>query len=243
MKKTITPEIIQATYKVARSIHRGKLTNQLGEKRLTQKYNMNLKSAQDYIRCYLKMIQGKTFTHTINAFGVQHYLENILGDEGEEKLRLALESLRLHIEYRKSINSAERTKQEIYDSFIEEYNFDNEPVIYPDEIPPTKKFKEGRTREVQVNAYERNRVARKKCIEHHGSSCAVCDFDFEEVYGEIGEGFIHVHHLKEIASRKKEYLLNPITDLRPVCPNCHAMIHSKKKAIPIFKMKKILTSE
>jgi 5-methylcytosine-specific restriction protein A len=49
--------------------------------------------------------------------------------------------------------------------------------------------------------------------------------DFEETYGPVGKGLIHVHHLKALASVGIEYQVNPVADLRPVCPNCHAMIH------------------
>ncbi len=44
-----------------------------------------------------------------------------------------------------------------------------------------------------------------------------------ELYGELGEGVIHVHHLKELRSLGEEYQVDPIEDLRPVCPNCHAI--------------------
>jgi 5-methylcytosine-specific restriction protein A len=36
-----------------------------------------------------------------------------------------------------------------------------------------------------------------------------------------------VHHLKSLAEIGAEYELDPVRDLRPVCPNCHAMIHRK----------------
>jgi len=50
--------------------------------------------------------------------------------------------------------------------------------------------------------------------------------NFAKIYGKLGKGFIHVHHLKPIATRKgKTYTLDPKKDLIPVCPNCHAMLH------------------
>ena len=54
-----------------------------------------------------------------------------------------------------------------------------------------------------------------------------CGFDFEREYGKIGEGFIHVHHIVSVASVGKEYKIDPVKDLRPVCANCHAMLHRK----------------
>jgi 5-methylcytosine-specific restriction enzyme A len=64
--------------------------------------------------------------------------------------------------------------------------------------------------------------------------------DFEKVYGEIGKGFIHVHHIVELSNIKSEYKVQPIEDLRPVCPNCHAMLHRKKPAYKIEELKEIL---
>ena len=40
------------------------------------------------------------------------------------------------------------------------------------------------------------------------------------------EGLIHVHHLKSLAEIGHSYQVDPIKDLMPVCPNCHAVIHS-----------------
>ncbi len=96
---------------------------------------------------------------------------------------------------------------------------------HPEEIPEGVKYFEGAVSYVKVNAYERNPAARDACLEHHGTNCAVCGFNFGAAYGEIGTDFIHVHHLKPLASVKKSYQVDPINDLRPVCPNCHAMLH------------------
>lgn len=96
----------------------------------------------------------------------------------------------------------------------------------------------GRSR-VEVNRYERNPKARRKCLDHYGSSCSVCEMDFEAEYGEIGTGFIHVHHLLELSSIGTEYEVDPIADLRPVCPNCHAMLHTRRPAYSIEELRKI----
>lgn len=95
----------------------------------------------------------------------------------------------------------------------------------PDEITIHGRLIEGSVCRVVVNAYERNAIARKKCIEHYGPTCVVCGFNFGAVYGPIAEGFIHVHHLKPLCDIGEEYDVDPIVDLRPVCANCHAVIH------------------
>lgn len=93
-----------------------------------------------------------------------------------------------------------------------------------------------------MNVYERNTAARNKCIEHFGYKCQICEFDFENIYGKIGRDFIHVHHKIDISTIGTEYELNPILDLIPVCPNCHAMLHKKKPAYTIDKIKSITNS-
>ncbi len=96
---------------------------------------------------------------------------------------------------------------------------------FPELAPETGTFAEGARTTVTVNAYERSAPARAACIAHHGSSCSVCGMSFEATYGPPGKGLIHVHHLKALASIGSEYAIDAIEDLRPVCPNCHAMIH------------------
>lgn len=97
----------------------------------------------------------------------------------------------------------------------------------PDEVDATSKYSEGSVKQVLVNRYERDRNARAACINHYGCKCLVCGFDFGTKYGSDLEGFIHVHHLLPLADVGEEYEVDPIKDLRPVCPNCHAAIHSK----------------
>lgn len=79
-----------------------------------------------------------------------------------------------------------------------------------------------------MNVYERNPIARKKCLEHYGVHCQICKFNFEKVYGEVGRNFIHVHHIKPLHTIQQDYEVDPKMDLIPVCPNCHAMLHRKE---------------
>ena len=86
-------------------------------------------------------------------------------------------------------------------------------------------FPEGALSRVEVNRYERDPRARKACLNHWGHRCAVCGLSFEERYGPLGQDFIHVHHLLELSKVPPGYQVDPVNDLRPVCPNCHAMMH------------------
>ena len=99
---------------------------------------------------------------------------------------------------------------------------------------------EGALVKVLANKFERNRKARQQCVDKKGYRCAVCGFDFEAAYGEVGKGFIHVHHLVPISSIGNEYKLDVDADLVPVCPNCHYMMHRKDPPYTVEEMKEIL---
>jgi 5-methylcytosine-specific restriction protein A len=59
-----------------------------------------------------------------------------------------------------------------------------------------------------------------------------CGFDFEVTYGQIGEGFIEVHHLRPL-SEADGPTVTSLDDLAIVCSNCHAMIHRGGECRPI----------
>lgn len=109
--------------------------------------------------------------------------------------------------------------------------------VYPDELTDdSTEYREGKKGTVQINTYERNPAARQSCIKHYGTKCFVCGFDFGQFYGPNCEGLIHVHHLNTISESNGEYVVDPIKDLRPICPNCHMVIHSKKEGYTVEKV-------
>lgn len=118
----------------------------------------------------------------------------------------------------------------------------------PEEIEEkdTGKLVEGAKKQITVNAYERNPHARMKCINHYRKKnngklkCEICGFDFGEMYGERFAEKIHIHHIVEISSVGKEYEIDAVKDLLPICPNCHMVIHSKKPAYTLDEVKKML---
>ncbi|NDZ12705.1 hypothetical protein C7T35_10110 [Variovorax sp. WS11] len=107
---------------------------------------------------------------------------------------------------------------------------------YADEFVEPSRVVEGAKKQVTVNAYERDSAAKPRCISRWGIACVVCSFDFGAAYGELGEGFIHVHHLRPIHTIGESYELDPENDLRPVCPNCHSMLHRRKSALSIEEL-------
>jgi 5-methylcytosine-specific restriction protein A len=124
--------------------------------------------------------------------------------------------------------------------FIESYEHDSLESVLNEPEFPNQKYVEGTPRKMLSTTYERNRKARDTCLEHYGAKCHVCGFDFSEVYGEIGKGYIHVHHRKKVSEIGQEYEIDPIKDLYPVCPNCHAMIHRRNPPFTLDEMKELI---
>jgi hypothetical protein len=112
--------------------------------------------------------------------------------------------------------------------------------LIPEEVIETACYLEGAVARITVNAYERNKKARRLCLNHHGYKCAVCGFDFVAKYGSIGKDYIHVHHHKRLARQGGRYTLDPVRDLCPICPNCHAMIHQKDNPYTIKQLQAII---
>jgi predicted HNH restriction endonuclease len=99
---------------------------------------------------------------------------------------------------------------------------------------------EGARVRVEANLFERNAKARRVCIKHYGATCSVCGFTFEKVYGPLADGFIHVHHIRPVATVGEEYEIDPIADLRPLCPNCHAVVHLREPAMKLDDLADLL---
>jgi 5-methylcytosine-specific restriction protein A len=96
---------------------------------------------------------------------------------------------------------------------------------------------EGAVAKVEVNKYERSPRNRAACLAHFGNTCQGCGFSFAEKYGEIASGYIHVHHLVPISMVGANYIINPLTDLIPLCPNCHAAIHLQSPPFSLIELR------
>ena len=123
---------------------------------------------------------------------------------------------------------------------------EHEALIFPllslplsnstDEIPSSQQYLEGAVHSITVNAYERDPDARAVCLAHFGFSCRTCGFNFQDTYGQLGAGYIHVHHIVPLADIGQQYEVNPVVDLIPLCANCHAMIHRRRPALTISEL-------
>jgi 5-methylcytosine-specific restriction enzyme A len=150
--------------------------------------------------------------------------------------------------YAKSLNLSYSTKIDVFkvlDTVVPAYSTpSNQEEILADEIDlQVTPHYEGAKRQITVNAYERNPITRKQCIAYYGNSCLVCKINFEQMYGNLGKDYIHVHHLKPLSEIGEQYLVDPIADLRPVCPNCHAMIHKRNPPYTIEELQDIISKQ
>lgn len=84
---------------------------------------------------------------------------------------------------------------------------------------------EGRATLIELTRYERDPMLRALCIAQRGAACAVCGLTFAAAYGDVANGFIHIHHLEPLSAVRQAHEVDPTNDLIPVCPNCHAVIH------------------
>lgn len=71
---------------------------------------------------------------------------------------------------------------------------------------------------------------------------ATSGLDFGQTYGEVADGLIHVHHRRPLSDIGEGYIVDPITDLIPVCPNCHAVMHLRKEPYGVEDIKGFIAS-
>jgi len=100
---------------------------------------------------------------------------------------------------------------------------------------------EGRKRSYYGTRYERDPKNRKRALEIHGYVCKACGFDFGNVYGERGLGYIEVHHTKPLGEESSEIYVDPQKDLIPLCANCHRIVHRfRDQVLSLDELKKLI---
>lgn len=159
-------------------------------------------------------------------------------DHGKNFVRLKLlsfldsELLNLDFLKRNGLKQAPQSPMRLKDDLLKYILYVDENIrdfdAFIEELSRTG-YSEGGKMFVSQNRYERNRHARSACLKYHGYKCKVCDMNFESKYGKIGRNYIHVHHNIPLSEIGENYIVDPIHDLTPVCPNCHAMLHIQKE--------------
>lgn len=72
-------------------------------------------------------------------------------------------------------------------------------------------------------------LARQHFTKNDMIRCSGCQFSFNEFYGETARNYIEIHHLKPIYTYTEEDIVKSLsqalTNLAPLCANCHRMMH------------------
>lgn len=134
--------------------------------------------------------------------------------------------------------------------YAQKHNVDLDAISNPDvsstpqldEEEEEKQRLEGRMTESKVLRRQRNRQARQQCLEASGYKCYICGFDFEKTYGEIGKGFLEVHHKRPISTYEEEHEI-PQSELVALCSNCHSMVHRRKEAMDVDELKNLVQNK
>lgn len=171
---------------------------------------------------------------------------------GKDNLRISVEYLVLQNPWRQLFTEEQLAvaRQRLQDVECElpsddtntEINANIVPQL-PEELLDPETLTEGVRTQITINAYERNSIARQQCIEHYGTVCVICGFNFGARYGPVAAGLIHVHHTTPLSEIGTEYTVDPIADLRPVCPNCHAVIHLNGGCRTTNEVKELWTAQ
>jgi len=201
-------------------------------------------TAGAYFDDFQRMREGEVYQRTMNAEATDYFLKHIHRDYGLNGLRLALQAVDRHLHYYDTVgNGSQRQIRKLWEKYSA-LTKKSEEKLFLDEIGVQSGHIEGGMSEAMRSYYKRSPQARADCLAHYGYSCVVCSFDFEKTYSGIGRQFIHVHHENEMAlNGAEEYVIDPVKDLKPVCPNCHAMLHQRTPAYSITELQEKLTQK
>lgn len=110
--------------------------------------------------------------------------------------------------------------------------------MYGDNLKNEYSFTEGLRQRKETSFFSRNPRLVSIAKEIHGYRCHVCNFDFEEYYGDIGKEFIECHHLNPLSERNSEEIIQThLKDVITICSNCHKMIHKRSPPFSIEELK------
>ena len=92
-----------------------------------------------------------------------------------------------------------------------------------------------RERNPQLTKRKKEKVLKEKGV----LACEVCEFDFAQVYGELGYGFAECHHLVPLSELGENQRVR-LADLAIVCANCHRMLHYGKSLLSMDELRKMV---
>jgi hypothetical protein len=128
----------------------------------------------------------------------------------------------------------------------------NSGASKPGELPNQARkaaleFAEGERSQRESTFFRRNPRLREEAIKHHGLRCIACGLDFGERYGSVATGYIEIHHLNPLAERRDaaagKPLMTLLDDVKPLCANCHRVVHRRQPPMSIAELRACLERE
>lgn len=216
--------------------------HQATSKTIMKTYYPELKSSP-----YNGIVKGlsiRILKHLNNRF----YVESNESEKKESFWSIPFEGW--HVDYDEFKPFVWKVRPELVDA-IYEYLKNNKELSPPKQINFSEmeslgNVKDGKKIMRYTTVYERKSQNRDAAIKINKQKygkliCEVCNFNFEETYGERGKDFIEVHHNKPLSESKQEVEINPIKDLNCLCSNCHRIIHrNKSETLTVEQLKKII---
>lgn len=260
----ITPQQYEPAFDIAKAMREGRFNRSQALERMVED-GFSKNSAVIYLNSLIAMPRGEVYQKTINNDAARYYLQRFMDEMTATEFAAVIQSVAWHIRYYDSKGPGKQ--RELADILVEFQTraevyygqaFDDALLLTKGEVTHLRVvnsdeqidnvadsgmesvFHEGAVKTIELTVHERAPAARRACIAHFGPICQICDFDFERTYGELGRGFIHVHHRADLALGDDVREGNPITDLLPVCPNCHAMLHTETPAMSPEHLKALI---
>ena len=189
----------------------------------------NLKSHRDSNRMDVYTAINTARIYTLTAEGEKYLGENI------EQIEYLFSNKFSSSEVADVVSAVEKTigkKRKIY--------------VYTEE----DMVSEGKAVSKETVVKKRSKKLRDAAIEHYRHAdeklyCTICGFCFENRYGDIGKDYIEIHHEKPVYQYSDDgfesYITEAVEKVKPLCANCHRMIHRNvKRPMTIEELKHLL---
>ena len=162
----------------------------------------------------------------------------VRADGRNQPYRITHEGRVAYLRHQEALRSSSEYSLEDAEDVLRNIAEDKEIVVIDDVV-----IREGqlgtRTSEYRV----RSQRLRDAAVDYYSDSgripCHACEFDFSSAYDVIGQGYVQIHHLIPVSFLSGEPLdlEEALANVRPLCANCHQMVHTKRPPLPIEEIK------
>jgi 5-methylcytosine-specific restriction protein A len=235
----IKNEQIQETYIQGKLVFYGSVSLSNAARNVAQKTSMNEASARDYINTLQKLIKGKSYTRTINAYGTEYFLSKIHEEFDRQVLLNAVASVKKHLQYYQGVGKSSQPKiQGILHKYQQLSNkaataealFSNFQNQVEQSLSDTRTDRQDRLKsapvevdkiEVKTTVFLRNPDVVADVIDRAMGVCERCRNPAPFIRAKDGTPYLEVHHKTLLSNGGEDTVENAIA----LCPNCHRELH------------------